>query len=65
MRFTDLLNTYRINHITDKINVNNLKNYTIESLAIESGFSSMPSFYRAFNKMHHCTPTEFLDKLKR
>ena len=61
VRFSDFLNKFRVEYITNKFNEIYLNNYTIESLAKESGFSSMPSFYRAFNKIHNCTPSEFLN----
>lgn len=62
-RFNDLINSYRINYITDKLDKDFLSSYTIESLAMEAGFNSKTSFYRAFNKIYNCTPKEFMDQL--
>ena len=62
LRFNDFLNKYRINHIVENIKENSLDNYTIESIAKQAGFSSKTSFYRAFQKIHQCTPVEFFQK---
>lgn len=35
---------------------------TMKDIALESGFSDVSHFYRAFRKLFHCTPKEFLDK---
>lgn len=64
MRFTDYLNSFRVKHIIDNINSNTLNTYTLESIAKQSGFSSKSSFYRAFNKIHQCTPLEYFEKSK-
>jgi AraC-like DNA-binding protein len=61
-RFTDFLNKYRIEHITNKINKEYLSNFTIEAIAIEAGFASKSTFNLAFKKYHKCTPTEYFSK---
>ncbi len=38
-------------------------NYTIEAIAIDSGFNSRSAFYRAFKKVTGKTPVEYLEKL--
>lgn len=63
MRFNDFLNGYRINHIINNYNAKDLDKFTIESLAKQSGFTSKSSFYRAFNKIHSCTPNEYFQNL--
>ncbi len=35
------------------------KNDNIMHLAYNVGFNSMPSFYRAFEEVHHCSPKDF------
>lgn len=62
-RFTDFLNKYRIEHITQKMTKENISNYTIESIATEAGFASKSSFNLAFKKFKHCTPTEYIAQL--
>ena len=39
------------------------RKYSVTYCALESGFSSMRSFYRAFSKEFHCTPKEYIEKL--
>ena len=39
------------------------RKYSVTYCALESGFNSMRSFYRAFSKEFHCTPKEYLEKL--
>ncbi len=62
MRFTDFVNSYRIKHIIDIYDSSYLDQFTIESLAIESGFSSRSNFYKSFNKLYKMTPLEFFNK---
>lgn len=62
MRFTDFVNSYRIKHIIDIYDSSYLDQFTIESLAIESGFSSRSNFYKSFNKLYKMTPMEFFNK---
>ncbi len=63
IRFNDLINSYRIKYITEKLDKVFLSTFTIESLAIEAGFNSKTSFYRAFNKIYKCTPKDYIDNL--
>jgi AraC-like DNA-binding protein len=65
MRFNDFLNSYRIEHIIKMFNSNMLDNYTLESISKQAGFSSKSSFYRAFHKIHNCTPVEYIQNLNR
>lgn len=62
-RFTDFLNKYRIDYITNKFNKEYISNYTMEAIAIEAGFASKSTFNLAFKKYHQITPSEFLAKL--
>lgn len=64
MRFTDFINAHRVKHITMNIGSNDLDQYTLESIAKQSGFSSKSSFYRAFNKIHNCPPSEYFQSLR-
>jgi AraC-like DNA-binding protein len=61
-RFTDFLNKYRIEYITNKINKEYLSNFTIEAIASEAGFASKSTFNLAFKKYHQCTPSEYFSK---
>ena len=59
-RFSDYLNEMRIAHFLTQVDASSLDNFTIESIAFSSGFSSRSSFYRAFNRFYGCTPSEYL-----
>ncbi|RVU26546.1 AraC family transcriptional regulator [Sandaracinomonas limnophila] len=59
-RFNDYLNEKRLSHFLQKLNKETLNNFTIEAVALESGFSSKSSFYRAFNRFYNSTPSEYL-----
>lgn len=59
-RFSDYLNEMRLKHFLNKIDKQSLNNFTIEAIALESGFSSKSSFYRAFNRFYSSTPSEYL-----
>lgn len=61
-KFTDFVNSYRIQYVLDEINKGKLMTQTQISIAEEAGFSGKQSFYNAFRKSYHCTPTEFLKK---
>lgn len=57
------LNSVRVRNIAQQISNENLGKESITSLAYKNGFNSMPSFYRAFQKIFHCSPLEYF-KLK-
>lgn len=64
MRFTDFVNSYRIEHIINKVNANQLKSFTIESMAMEVGFNTKSNFYKSFQKLYHTTPKEYFEALQ-
>ncbi len=59
LRFTDLVNSYRIKHIIEKYKANP-NQYTIEALALDHGFNSKSTFYNSFNKLYKMSPFEYL-----
>lgn len=61
-RFTNYVNSYRIQFVVDGIKNGDLKNYTQEAIATSAGFSSKNGFYNAFRKVHDCTPLEYKEK---
>lgn len=63
-RFSDFLNKKRLQHFLSKVDSTSLDSFTIEAIALESGFSSKSSFYRAFNRFYSCTPSEYLQNQK-
>lgn len=62
-RFSDFLNDMRLTHFLTKMDVATLDIFTIEAIALASGFSSKSSFYRAFKKRYKNTPTAYLQPL--
>jgi len=60
LRFNDFVNNHRITFVTERLNPDYLKDYTIETLSISAGFTSKSTFNAAFKKIHNCTPSEFL-----
>ena len=62
-RFSDYLNDMRLSHFLTKMDLANLDIFTIETIALASGFSSKSSFYRAFKKRYKKTPTTYLQAL--
>jgi AraC-like DNA-binding protein len=62
-RFSDYLNDMRLSHFLTKMDLATLDIFTIETIALASGFSSKSSFYRAFKKRYKNTPTTYLQAL--
>jgi AraC-like DNA-binding protein len=64
LSFADYINTLRINCIKERIaGSGNLKNYTIEAMANEVGFSSRSAFYSAFKKLVGLSPLQYIQSL--
>lgn len=57
--FTDLINTYRVQHALKLLQDNDFDLYTIESIGLESGFNSKSAFYNAFKKIVGQTPSAY------
>lgn len=54
------INTLRIKYFIKRYNEKNHNNIT--TIAFEVGFDSMPSFYRAFKRIHGISPKEYFSK---
>lgn len=64
VNFSTYLANLRIAYITDKLdNSNQLRNYTIEAISKECGFSNSSTFARAFVKRTGKKPSEYLASL--
>ncbi|WP_109853116.1 AraC family transcriptional regulator [Aquimarina sp. AU58] len=61
--FYDIINTYRVNAVKEKINSAKYENYTLLGIAYECGFSSKTSFYRIFKKETGVSPSEYKNRL--
>lgn len=65
LNFADYINTLRISRIKEQIlQAGGIKNFTIEALASEAGFSSRSSFYNAFKKLTGTTPLQYVQSLE-
>lgn len=59
--FFDFINRYRVEHVKEIINLNKYQNFTHLGIALDSGFNSKSSFYRAFKKFTGVTPSSYKD----
>jgi AraC-like DNA-binding protein len=62
-RFSDYLNDMRLTHFLAQVDAAALDLFTIEAIALASGFSSKSSFYRAFKKKYGSSPSAYLQPL--
>ena len=63
MSFSNLINQKRVEYFVNLAKDAKYKNYSIEALALESGFSSRTALYKPFKKYHGGTPIEFLNSI--
>lgn len=63
-RFTDFINSYRLQYIKQRLAQNGWKTLTLEGLAKEAGFSSRSSFFSVFKKAEGVSPSEYLSQIK-
>jgi len=59
--FSELLTQYRIRKAEQLLLQKGSKALTIESIAFESGFNTLSSFYTSFKKVNKVTPAQFRD----
>lgn len=62
--FTYFINTFRVKHLTNLLKDESKRQYTIISLAEESGFSSKSTLVRIFKQHTNMTPSEYLSRLE-
>jgi AraC-like DNA-binding protein len=61
MTFDELINKARVEYFVEIIKDAKFKNYTVEALALEVGFSSRQRFYQPFKKYHGGNPSDLID----
>ena len=61
--FDELVNKARVEYFVEIIKDVKFKNYTVEALALEVGFSSRQRFYQPFKKYHGGNPSDLIDIL--
>jgi AraC-like DNA-binding protein len=59
MNFNRIKNSHRIEEAIQKLKDKNLKEYTIEALWSEIGFSNRTNFYKKFKETTKMTPFEY------
>lgn len=62
--FYKLINSYRVQHAVDLIEDHNV-NWSLERIALESGFSNRVTFSKAFKEIMACTPSEYKKRLAK
>jgi len=63
--YTDLVNKHRVDYFIALIKKGDFIQYTIEALAIQSGFGSRQSLQKAFKKFHGGTPSDFISSVQQ
>lgn len=62
--FTDLVNQHRVEHFIRLANKEENDQFTLWSLAQDSGFGNKTTFYRAFKKIKGVTPKSYLSEFQ-
>ncbi|MCR9253363.1 MAG: helix-turn-helix domain-containing protein [bacterium] len=60
LNFRDYMNKFRLEEAKKKLNSPLSRQFTIQSIANDSGFNSVATFYRAFKKLEGKTPKAFI-----
>jgi len=58
------VNQQRIDEFKNRVNQGDMQNFSVVGLALECGFKSKSSFYRAFKKHIGTTPTAYLKQIQ-
>lgn len=64
MNFNDYVNSHRVEAVKDAIKSGKADQYTLLTIAFESGFNSKATFNRTFKKFTQQSPSEFLKNNK-
>jgi AraC-like DNA-binding protein len=59
--FFDVINSYRVNEVKERLSDPSFRHYSILSIAYDCGFNSKSSFNTAFKKFARKTPSEYRD----
>jgi AraC-like DNA-binding protein len=63
LSYTDLVNKHRVSYFIDLLSTGKFGDYTIEALALQSGFSSRHHLYKSFKKFHGGTPSDYIKSI--
>jgi len=61
--FNTFINEYRIKEAIQLLSKPNAKDFTVDSIAYDCGFTDRKNFYRVFKKLTGLSPTEFKNNL--
>lgn len=64
MSFSNLINKKRVDYFVEIAKNPKYAQYSIEGLAIESGFNSRTALYKPFKKYHGGTPIDLIESIK-
>jgi AraC-like DNA-binding protein len=64
VRYTELMNRYRVNHAKELIAAGAWKELSLEGLAKQSGFANRTNFFLVFKKFTGLSPSEYLQQVK-
>ena len=62
--FSGLLNHFRVQEFKKRLNLPEYKNYTLNGIAMDCGFNSKSTFYRAFKDEEGITPKAYKDNFE-
>jgi len=61
--FATFINEFRVNDAKKMLDNNKHKSLTLEAIANMAGFNNRITFYRAFKKIEHISPSEYISQL--
>ncbi|WP_074407943.1 MULTISPECIES: helix-turn-helix domain-containing protein [Aquimarina] len=62
--FYQLINEYRVKDFLQRVDNEDYKELTLISIALEVGFNSKSTFYKAFKEIKKITPSEYISKIE-
>ncbi|MGD1839914.1 MAG: helix-turn-helix domain-containing protein [Thermonemataceae bacterium] len=62
--FYELVNEYRVDDFLQSIKENKHKEFTVVSIALDVGFNSKSTFYKAFKEIMKATPTAYIKSIE-
>ncbi|MCZ4223815.1 helix-turn-helix domain-containing protein [Pedobacter rhodius] len=65
VNFNSYINNLRIEYVKERLDSGDWKQFTLEAIAKEAGFSSRNTFFLAFKKATGSTPSVYIANLKR
>jgi AraC-like DNA-binding protein len=60
--FIDFVNHYRVEEVKRRLSIGDQERYSLQGIAMESGFRSKATFYRVFKQLTGQSPSEYLQQ---